>query len=172
MADPTATILLVDDEPGVLQALQRTLSRFGFSVLTAESAEAAMALLVHQEQEQAQVGNPARLPQVVLSDHRLQHMDGVSFLTQVRARWPAIQRVLITGFADLDAIERAVNEAGIYRFVNKPWDNMNLLGTVRSAVEQWQAVDENQRLVQQLTGHNLLLEEAVADRTRELLRSH
>lgn len=159
-----ATILIVDDERGIVNALRRSLGRLGFHVLCAESGEAALALLG----DRGGPGGEGGLPQVVLSDYRMPRMDGVSFLARVKERWPTIQRVLITGFADLDAIERAVNEAGIYRFVNKPWEELRLLSTVRSAVEQWQAVDENRRLLTALADHNRRLEEAVQARTAEL----
>ena len=114
----------MDDEQAIRSALRRALQRFGYEVLTAEGGEAALELL----------GAPgAVLPQVVISDQRLQHMDGVTFLTRVKERWPIVQRVLLTGFADVENIERAVNEAGIYRFLSKPWEDVSLLGTVRSA---------------------------------------
>lgn len=169
----TPTILIVDDERSIVNALRRSLGRLGFHVLCAESGEAALALLgeiVGREGAGSDGGHG--LPQVVLSDYRMPRMDGVSFLAQVKERWPAIQRVLITGFADLEAIERAVNVAGIYRFVNKPWEELRLLSTVRSAVEQWQAVDENRRLLTALEDHNRRLEEAVQARTAELTQAH
>jgi signal transduction histidine kinase len=147
----------------VLVTLRRSLQRHGFEVLLCESGEEALAQL-------GALGEPA-LPQVVLSDHRMQGMDGVTFLAQVRARFPTIQRVLITGFADLDAIERAVNEAGISRFLNKPWEDVNLLSTVRSALEQWQVRDENRRLLAALEDHNRRLEETVAERTQALVQA-
>ncbi len=153
---PPLSALLVDDERGVLNAMARALRRYGIQAICAESGEEALGLLERER------------PQVVLSDHRMPGMDGVTLLTRVRERWPTVQRVLITGFADMDAIERAINQAGIYRFVNKPWDDLSLLSTVRSAAEQWHAVEENQRLFAALEGHNRRLEEAVAARTREL----
>lgn len=160
------TILVVDDERSVLAALRRSLVRFGFTVLLEESAEEALELL----QRRGAAGGEG-LPQVVLSDQRLTRMDGLTFLTEVRARWPPIQRVLITGFANLDGMERAINEAGVYRFLTKPWEDVTLLGTVRSAVEQWQTLEDNRRLLEELSGHNRRLEEAVAARTRELMQA-
>lgn len=153
-------VLLVDDERGVLVTLRRALGRHGFETLLCESGAEAL--------EQLAALDPESLPQVVLSDNRMPGMDGVTLLSQIRARWPTIQRVLITAYADLDALERAVNEAGIYRFLNKPWEDVNLLGTVRSAVEQWQVVEENRRLLQALEDHNRRLEEVVAVRTQQL----
>lgn len=154
-------ILVVDDEVDVRAALRRALGRYGLRVLTAESGAAGLALLASLSTEE--------LPQVVLSDHLMAPMDGVAFLTEVRARWPAIQRVLLTGYADLPALERAVNEAHISRFLNKPWEDVALVSKVRSALEQWQVQAENQRLMSAMAEHNRLLEDAVAERTRELL---
>ncbi|MCS6913894.1 MAG: response regulator [Myxococcales bacterium] len=153
-------VLIVDDERGVLSTLRRALGRHGFETLLCESGAEAL--------EQLAALSPESLPQVVLSDNRMPGMDGVTLLSHIRARWPTIQRVLITAYADLDALERAINEAGIYRFLNKPWEHVNLLGTVRSAIEQWEAVEENRRLLQALEDYNRRLEEAVAVRTQQL----
>lgn len=155
-----ASVLIVDDEPGVRVALRRALTRRGLRVVTAESAEEALALLERL--------SPAALPQVVLSDHLMPSMDGVAFLTEVFKRWPTLQRVLLTGYADLSALERAVNEAHILRFLNKPWEDVALISTLRLALEQWQTQAENQRLLCALAEHNQRLEAAVAERTREL----
>ena len=73
-------------------------------------------------------------------------MSGVEFLRVVKERWPAIQRVLLTGQADSSAIEEAVNQAEIFRFIWKPWDDSHLLATIQSAVDQYWIVEENHRL--------------------------
>ena len=135
-------ILLVDDEPVVLQAMARTLSRRGHRVRTADSAAAARRIL--QEDEVA----------VLISDQRLgsPDPDGVDLLTQVRQRWPLVERVLLTGFADIPSMERAINEAGVSRFLSKPWEDVDLCATVSSAVEQWESRVENRHLLAQLAG--------------------
>ena len=115
--DKDAAILLVDDEPHILSALKRTLRATPWKIHTAASGEAGLEVL---EREQVQV---------VISDHRMAGMDGVTFLSRVKDRWPDIQRVMLTGQANGGAIERAVNQSEVFRFLNKPWNEAQLIAT-------------------------------------------
>lgn len=101
-------VLLVDDEPGVLNALARLFARIGAEVRTAPSAEAALALLDEFS------------PDVVVSDHRMAGMTGVELLRLVGARFPQARRVLLSGYVDIDV------EDGI-AFVPKPYVAAELL---------------------------------------------
>ena len=83
---------------------------------------------------------------MVVSDYRMPGMSGVEFLRAVKERWPRIQRVLLTGQADSTAIEEAVNQSEIFRFIWKPWDDGHLLITIQSAVDQYWIVEDNIRL--------------------------
>jgi len=167
--DPAAAplILLVDDEEGVLRSLSRFLRREGFRVDTCRSGDLALEALA---------GGVA--PMVVISDYRMPGTDGVSFLSRVRDRWPRVQRILMTGFADMQALEAAINDSQIYRFLGKPWDDAGLVATVRSAVEQWELETENCRLQaltqeqnRQLGAANRDLEKKVEERTALLSRA-
>jgi signal transduction histidine kinase/FixJ family two-component response regulator len=164
---PSHQILLVDDEEGVLRTLRRFLSRDGFAVETARSAEEAIEKL-----------SGGLAPQVVISDFRMPGLDGVAFLRHVRKEWPLIQRVLMTGHADVQALEEAINASQVYRFLPKPWEERNLLNTVRSAVVQWELENENARLGEltrsqnrQLLDANKELEAKIAERTMLLARA-
>lgn len=159
------TILIVDDEASVLSALQRTLRREGFRIITACAADEALRILA---------GDGPR-PQVVVSDFRMPQIDGLSFLREVRQRWPRVQRILLTGYADLAALERAVNETEIFRYLSKPWDDSVLITTIRSALEEYDVRSENERLLlltqeqnQRLADLNRVLEARVLERTRQL----
>ena len=70
----------------------------------------------------------------------------VVVLRVVKERWPNVQRVLLTGQADSTAIEEAVNQSEIFRFIWKPWDDGHLLITIQSAIDQFWTVEENARL--------------------------
>ncbi|MGC4000929.1 MAG: ATP-binding protein [Anaeromyxobacter sp.] len=96
--------------------------------------------------------------QVVVSDYRMPGMSGVEFLRAVKERWPRIQRVLLTGQADSTAIEEAVNQSEIFRFIWKPWDDGHLLITIQSAIDQFWIVEENVRLQRLIEERNAELE--------------
>ncbi len=129
-----STILVVDDDEHVRRALRRVLRRARCRILDAPDAAAGLLLL---EQEPIQV---------VVSDYRMPGMSGVEFLRAVKERWPRIQRVLLTGQADSTAIEEAVNQSEIFRFIWKPWDDTHLIITIQSAIDQYWIVEQNARL--------------------------
>ncbi|HYG67334.1 MAG TPA: response regulator, partial [Anaeromyxobacteraceae bacterium] len=124
-ASPEPTILVVDDDEHVRRALKRVLRRASSRVLDATDACSALPIL---EREPVQV---------VVSDYRMPGMSGVELLREVKRRWPRIQRVLLTGQADSSAIEEAVNQSEIFRFIWKPWDDGHLLITIQDAITQF-----------------------------------
>ncbi|TXH22889.1 MAG: response regulator [Elusimicrobia bacterium] len=117
------TLLCVDDEPGVLSALRRLLRRDGHQVRIAASAAEGLQILEHE---------PIHL---VISDMRMPGMDGAAFLKQVRARWPEIIRILLTGYASPEAMREVIAEGGIHCCIDKPWNDDDLLKRVRSALD-------------------------------------
>ena len=116
-----SNILLLDDEPNILNALRRCISS-GRSkddadpivVETFTSAAKALARLEEQDFD------------VVMTDYRMQEMDGVEFLQRVIEINPASRRLLMSAYADREAIVAAINDARIVRFVDKPWDDAKL----------------------------------------------
>jgi two-component system, NtrC family, sensor kinase len=151
-----ATLLVVDDDEHVRRALKRVLKRTRCRVLEAADADAGLALLRDERVH------------VVVSDYRMPGMSGVEFLRVVKERWPRVQRVLLTGQADTAAIEEAVNQSEIFRFIWKPWDDSHLLLTVESAVDQYWVVEDNARLSDLLTQRNAELELANRELDRKL----
>ncbi|MBC8043672.1 MAG: response regulator, partial [Rhizobacter sp.] len=115
-------ILFVDDEPQVLQSLSITFQK-AYDVLTTTNGHEAIDLV-------------KRKPiSVVISDQRMPHMLGHELLREVKAINPAAMRILLTGYADIEAIMASVNIGDVFRFVNKPWKNDKLRETVALAVE-------------------------------------
>jgi two-component system response regulator HupR/HoxA len=115
MADePLSSVLIVDDELRSVEAIERILED-DFRVFTATSAAQAREILENE------------WIQVIFCDQRMPEMTGVELLSEVRARWPEIVRIIITGFTDVEDIVRAINEAGIYQFISKPWHPDELL---------------------------------------------
>ncbi len=157
-------ILLVDDEPAVLAALRRTLRRDGYRILTTENAAEGLATL------------EGETVSLVISDHRMPGMTGVEFLRTVRERSPDTTRMMLTGYADLQATMAAINDGEVFRFLAKPWEEGELRRSVREGVERYCLLQENRRL-HALTAEqnaslrelNATLEARVAARTVELL---
>jgi two-component system NtrC family sensor kinase len=165
-AAPANGLLLVDDEPTILVALRRVLAGQPYQIHTADNALEALRVL---ERERIAV---------VVSDYLMPDMNGVQFLNLVRARFPEIQRIIVTAKASLDLIQDVINQAQVFRFVNKPWDNQALLFTIEASFEQYRASHENERLRQlterqnrELRDLNRDLEARIARRTRQLARA-
>ena len=121
-------VLLVDDESNILSALRRSLAaidarRLDGDALTFElftSPEAAIARADEQDFD------------LVISDYRMPSMNGVEFLRRVTEIQPAVPRMIVSGFADRDAIIAAVNEVHLTRFLEKPWNDETLRDAVVS----------------------------------------
>ncbi|HEX2869961.1 MAG TPA: HD domain-containing phosphohydrolase [Polyangiaceae bacterium] len=144
-------ILCVDDEPLVLEGLERTL-RQSFEVMTETKPLAALALLEKREYDFV----------AVISDMRMPLMDGAKFLSCAAEIVPNSTRVLLTGHAELNAAIAAVNTGRIFRFLCKPCAPNDLLSAVEAAAEQHQLRTlEKQLLEQTLTGSVRLLTEVL-----------
>lgn len=119
--DMRRTLLIVDEEPYVIAALNRLLRPERYHILSAVNADEAMDLL-------------ARHPvQVVLSDQRMANNDGVEFLSRVSRMYPQTARILLTGYTNIDSVATAINRGAIFRFLFKPWDDDQLRNHVRDA---------------------------------------
>lgn len=119
-----AKILLVDDEKSVLRALERLFRRHRLQVDKYTNGIEALAAARADDF------------QVVISDYRMPVIDGVNFLTQLRQCKPEITRIMLSGEADRDAILASINDAGIFRFACKPWDDQQLLDIVDLAIAE------------------------------------
>lgn len=161
-ATPPATILIVDDEPVVLNALKFTLEREGFHIVAVTSPLKALAILGERDFS------------VIISDQRMPEMMGLDFLIESRRLRPHCSRILITAVLALPTIVDAINKGEIFRFVAKPWLREELVATVRNAVQRHDLVTRNevlqaetQRLNEQLRGANRDLEAKVSDLERQ-----
>ncbi|MBC3775643.1 HD domain-containing phosphohydrolase [Pseudomonas sp. SWRI99] len=156
-------VLLVDDEESILNSLRRLLRGQPYDVLLATSGAQALEILAQQPVD------------LVMSDARMPNMDGASLLAQVRQRWPATMRIMLTGYADPTAIIKAINDGQIHRYISKPWNDEELLVILRQSLEHQHSERERQRLERlarvqndQLKLLNSTLEKHVAARTAEL----
>lgn len=116
------TVLLVDDEPALLQSLQSSLRQRPWRVLLATDARAALDVL-----EQVEVA-------VVVCDHDMPGMSGAVLLRRIADLYPGTVRIMLTGRADLDLAMRAINDGEVYRFFTKPFAAKRLAEAIAAAV--------------------------------------
>lgn len=123
------TILIVDDEEMVLTSLSSFLAlETDYNVVTFTRATEALA---HVRESWVDL---------VISDFLMPEMDGLTFLREVRALRPDVPRVILTGYADKENAIKAINEVGLYQYVEKPWDNDELRLVIRNGIEKHQLV--------------------------------
>lgn len=140
--DKKVKILFVDDEENVLTAVRRVFMDTDYTILTALSGKEALKILEEND------------VQVIVSDYRMPGMNGVEFLKEVRRQWDHIVRIILSGYADLQALIEAINEGHIYKFISKPWNDDELKITVTNALERYSLIKENKELTEMLKGKN------------------
>jgi DNA-binding NtrC family response regulator len=113
-------ILIVDDEPAILEAFQSALSNY-FDVTTASSARSADFVLQKKQFK------------VVIADHLMPGGNGMSFLVRAREEFPQMQRILVTGYMKPEMLIRSVNEAALFRYLLKPVTLSELIKVVQEA---------------------------------------
>jgi two-component system, probable response regulator PhcQ len=136
-ASINATILLVDDEPNVTDALKRALRREPYEILTAISGPSALELLERHHVD------------VVISDEQMPGMSGSVFLSAVRKQFPHTIRMILSGQASLEAAVRAINEGEVYRFFLKPCNPTDLAFTVQQALAHKRLEEQSRRLLRE-----------------------
>lgn len=129
------TVLLVDDETNIIRSLRRLLMDEDYELLTASSGEEGLEVL----QGASNVG-------LIISDQRMPGMNGAEFLARSREYFPDALRILLTGYSDINATIDAINKGGAYRYLSKPWNDDDLVQTIRDAVSQFGLMMENRRL--------------------------
>jgi FixJ family two-component response regulator len=128
------TLLFVDDEEGVLHSLRRIFMEENYEILTALSADQALAVM-----EKVRV-------HLVVTDHRMPGMTGAELLKSIKERWPETIRIMLTGYADVQSIMGAVKDGAVYKFITKPWNDEDLRLTVSLALQQYVLMQENHKL--------------------------
>lgn len=128
------TVLLVDDEQGVLNALKRVFAEENYRIICASSATEALGIM---EEE------PVHL---VITDHRMPGMSGAEFLIEAKQKWPETIRIMLTGHADVQSIMGAVKDGAVFKFITKPWNDEDLRLTVSLGLQQYILVQENRNL--------------------------
>jgi two-component system, probable response regulator PhcQ len=140
-----SSLLIVDDEPNVLNALRRLCQN---AAILPAIPEPAITVFTSPIEALAHVReHPVDL---VISDYRMPDMDGASFLASVKERQPDAARIIMSACSDIDGIVRAVNHAGIFRFVSKPWSDPDLKAAIIEVLAHRGLLLENSRMAAEL----------------------
>ncbi len=148
-------LLLVDDEPNVLHALQRLLRNEGYVIRTAAGGPQALEVLKEF---------PAH---VIVADQRMPGMKGVEFFARVKEHFPETVRCVLSGYYDLESITEAINIGSIYKFLSKPWDDDLLKANLADAFRRYHLEHHNRVLAEQLALANEQLELEAAQMAEE-----
>jgi two-component system, probable response regulator PhcQ len=127
-------ILLVDDDAHVISSLKRALHKEPYQILSANTAAEALTVLAEENID------------LLVSDEMMPGMKGAELLAVVSRKYPRTIRIMLTGHATLETAIKAINEGRIYRFLTKPWNDVDLAVTLRQALEHRTLVMENRRL--------------------------
>jgi response regulator RpfG family c-di-GMP phosphodiesterase len=134
MSEEKIKILYLDDEENNLVAF-KALFRREYDVFTTTSAREAVEYL-----------NQNEVP-VILSDQKMPDISGVEFFEMILPDFPRSVRILVTGYADIEAVVNAINKGEIYRYVAKPWDEHDLRICLKNAVEKYQSNTQSASLL-------------------------
>ncbi|HYD21605.1 MAG TPA: response regulator [Flavipsychrobacter sp.] len=145
MTNKKINILYVDDEVNNLISFKATF-RIKYNVFTAEGGEEAIKLLKENTIN------------VIITDQRMPNMTGVEFLESILQDYPDPMRILLTGYADMNAVIDAVNKGKIFHYLTKPWNEDELDITINRAFEIYQKRIEEKELNDKLTISNEQLE--------------
>jgi DNA-binding NtrC family response regulator len=120
-----STIVIVDDEEMVLTSLSSFLKlETEYEVKVFTSPKEALKYIEQNDIE------------LVVSDYLMPEMDGISFLTEVRKLRPEVPRIILTGYADKENAIKAINDVGLFQYIEKPWDNDDILIIFRNGLER------------------------------------
>ncbi|WP_313041914.1 HD domain-containing phosphohydrolase [Pseudomonas sp.] len=151
-----SAVLLVDDEESILNSLRRLLRGQPYEVVLATSGAQALEIMA------------TRPIDLVMSDARMPGMDGATLLAEVHRLYPATSRILLTGYADLTTIIKAINDGQIHRYISKPWNDEELQLVLQQTLEHQRLERLARDQTEQLKLLNATLEKRVAARTAEL----
>lgn len=150
------TVLVVDDEEMVAAALRGFLElETSYRVLTFTSPVRALEAFAEE------------VVDVVVADFMMPELDGIEFLRRIREQRPHTTRILLTGYADIGNAIRAINEAGLYYYLQKPWDNEHLRLVIRNGMERSSLINELDSRISALEHAN----EELFDIRRRLIRA-
>lgn len=144
---PPMTVLCVDDELDILKSMKRLLHKKSYTLLLAESGVKALELMQQNDVH------------LIISDMRMPAMSGAELLEKVATSYPNSYRILLTGYADMESTVNAVNKGKIHRYLQKPWDNDELISAIEEGLEKVRLKYENIKLQKLIKKQNKALKE-------------
>lgn len=136
----TQTIVIVDDEELVVTSLQTFFDlETPYRTVTFTSAKVALQHIQDHDVD------------LVISDYLMPEMDGITFLSQVRELKPDVPRIILTGYADKENAIKAINQVGLFQYIEKPWENEDLRVIVRNGLEKMQLLKKLQMKIHEIT---------------------
>jgi DNA-binding NtrC family response regulator len=141
------TILVVDDEELFIEYIKSMLSGESYNVITASNGKQGLEILKKQSVN------------LVISEYKIPLMNGLEFLEKVRIIYPDILTVMVTDQADINLAIKAVNEAGVYKFLLKPWDDIDFNNTIKRTLESLQVIKERDELIRKVKTHEATLKD-------------
>lgn len=145
MADKKINILYVDDEENNLVSFKATF-RIKYNVYTAISSDAAREIL------------DSKTVEIIITDQRMPETTGVEFLESILEKHPEPMRILLTGYADMNAVIDAVNKGKIFHYLTKPWNEEELDMTIKRAYDVYALRRDEKELTEKLGVSNAQLE--------------
>ncbi|QTA80175.1 Two component system response regulator/histidine kinase [Desulfonema limicola] len=146
-------LLIVDDEPEILKSLKRVFRKH-CNVWLADSAEQGRKILCE---------HPI---QVIISDQRMPGMTGTEFFNNIKTQYPDAIRLILTAYADIDAVISAINDGNVFRYIAKPWETDEIKNVVENAFEYYWLIHGNRRLMQDLKISNDSLKHEISERIK------
>ena len=141
------TILIVDDEVAILELAVKTLRNDDYELVTAKNGEEGLVKL-----------NMVKA-NLIISDQKMDGMSGVDFLKKAKNLYPNLITIMLTGYAEPETAIKAKNDAGVYRFIVKPWNTIDFRITVKRALEMQHLIMEKCELEKRLEEQRAILKE-------------
>ena len=161
-------IVVIDDEKIVTSAFSTLLKVEGFADTHFFNSPATALEFLKEN-----------TPDIIISDFLMPEMNGLEFLSEAKKLHPEVSRILLTGYADKENAIRAINEVGLYRYIEKPWDNDDLIINIKNGIERSyllsqlrQKISELEVAKKELENYSYNLEQIVQERTADLKQSN
>ena len=141
------TILVVDDDKLFVEYIQRVLSGECYNIIGGSCGQEGLEILEKQHVS------------MVISEYKIPLMSGLEFLEKVRIIYPDILTIMVTDHADIKLVIKAINEAGVYKFLLKPWDDIDFKNTIKKTLESLQVIRERDMLIRKVKTHEATMKD-------------